>query len=68
MCWSKRRCVIKFEPMSYSLLNNGTDYYTWNGFIQGLIGQGLDNASSGMSLTYIDYLLNTSSGSTIPVV
>ena len=59
--------LLSFEPMSYSLLNNGTDYYTWNGFIQGLIGQGLDNASSGMSLTYIDYLLNTSSGSTIPV-
>ena len=59
--------VLSFEPMSYSLLNNGTDYYTWNGFIQGLIGQGLDNAQSGMSLTYIDYLLLTSSGSTIPM-
>lgn len=59
--------ILSFEPMSYSLLNNGSDYYTWNGFIQGLIGQGLDNATSGMSLTYIDYLLLTSSGNTIPM-
>ena len=54
-----------FEPMSYSLLNNGNDYYTWNGFIQALTQSGLQGITSGMSFSYVDYQLNLSSANTI---
>lgn len=56
-----------FDGIAYSLLSNGQMYSNWNLFISGLIGTGLNTASSGMSLTQINYLLNTNSGSSLSV-
>ena len=56
-----------FDGIAYSLLNNGQMYGNWNLFVSALIGTGLNTASSGMSLTQINYLLNTNSGSSLSV-
>lgn len=57
--------LYKLQPLSYSLLNNGTDYQTYNSFVTALSGEGATTLVPGMLYSTINSYINTISGSPI---